>query len=285
MCATGAKQYGFTLAEVAVVVLIVGLLVGGLLGTYSTQVELGRISDTRKTLETARDALIGFAAANGRLPCPATATSSAEQQQPSGSGTCTVSVSAGGGQPGVGFFPAATLALTPTDSQGFLIDSWGSRIRYAVTNNKYAGCAGPPATAAGTTPEFTTPPTTSTTGTLRIGLTDVCSNTPGPDLQVCTTAAAPTPLSNVGAPTAACYGTSTTLTTSAVAVIFSVGKNGVPGGTGGAAGSDESFNLDNDRVFISHNPTPASASGGEFDDIVIWLSPSILYNRLLSGGL
>src|SRR5437899_1672813 len=176
MCAAEAKQYGFTLAEVAVVLLIVGLLLGGLLGTYSTHI--------------------------------------------------------------------------------------------------YPGCAGPPATAAGTTPEFTT------MSALRTGLTDGCINTPGPDLRVCTTAAAPTPLSGVGTPSATCYGTSTTLTTSAVAVIFSVGKNGVPGGTGGAAGSDESFNLDADRVFISHNPTPAGASGGEFDDILIWLSSSILYNRI-----
>jgi len=84
---------------------------------------------------------------------------------------------------------------------------------------------------------------------------------------------------------ATCSGTSTTLTISAVAVIFSVGKNGVPGGTGGVAGSDESFNLDNDRAFISHEPAPSGATGGEFDDIVIWLSPSILYNRILSGGL
>ncbi len=281
MCATGAKQYGFTLAEVAVVVLIVGLLLGGLLGTYSTQIDLSRTAETKKTLETARDALIGFAVANGRLPCPATATSNGAEAVAGGSptgGTCTVSTGSPPNLlPGVGFFPAATLALTPTDSQGYLIDSWGSRIRYSVTTNIYPGCAGPPATAAGTTPEFTT------LGALRTGLTDGCTNTPGPDLRVCTTA--PTPLSGVGTPSATCSGTGTTLTTSAVAVIFSVGKNGVPGGTGGAAGSDESFNLDTDRVFISHEPAPAGATGGEFDDIVIWLSPSILYNRILSGGL
>ena len=58
MCAAEAKQYGFTLAEVAVVLLIVGLLLGGLLGTYSTQIELSRTAETKKTLETARDALM-----------------------------------------------------------------------------------------------------------------------------------------------------------------------------------------------------------------------------------
>jgi len=277
MSATGAKQRGFTLAEVAVVVLIVGLLLGGLLGTYSTQIELSRTAESKKTLETARDALIGFAAANGRLPCPATATSNGAEAVAGGSptgGTCTVSTGSPPNLlPGVGFFPAATLALTPTDSQGYLIDSWGSRIRYSVTTNIYPGCAGPPTTVAGTTPEFTT------MGALRTGLTDGCPTTPGPDLRVCTTSSGLTP---VGA--SATCGTAIPLTNNAVAVIFSVGKNGVTGGTGGT-GADESRNLDNDRVFISHEPAPASATNGEFDDILIWLSPSILYNRILSGGL
>ncbi len=257
MCATGAKQHGFTLAEVAVVVLIVGLLLGGLLGTYSTQIDLSKTAETKKTLETARDALIGFAAANGRLPCPATvnpphATTSNGVEAPLGGGACTVS---GGGMPGLGFFPAATLALTPTDSQGYLIDSWGNRIRYAVTNS-----GTPPA-------EFTTQ------GQIRTKLIDGDPNTPSPDLRICTT--------STGASSTTCSGTSTTLTTSAVAVIFSTGKNGATGGTG----ADESKNLDNDRVFISHEPAPSGAANGEFDDILIWLSPSILYNRILSGGL
>jgi len=261
MCATESKQRGFTLAEVAVVVLIVGLLLGGLLGTYSTQIELSRVAETKKTLETARDALIGFAAANGRLPCPATATSNGVEVGTGGvagvGGVCQVGTAAGGGQPGLGFVPAATLALTPTDSQGYLIDSWGSRIRYSVTNSNSNA--------------FTT------VSQVRPLLTDLDPATPAPDLRVCTTA---TGITGVGMSGAAC-GTAVPLTNSAVAVIFSVGKNGVTGGTG----ADESRNLDNDRVFISHDQTPAGATGGEFDDVVIWLSPSILYNRILSGGL
>jgi prepilin-type N-terminal cleavage/methylation domain-containing protein len=282
MCATGAKQHGFTLAEVAVVVLIVGLLLGGLLGTYSTQIELSRTAETRKTLETARDALVGFAAANGRLPCPATATSNGVEVGTAGvagvGGVCQVGTVAGGGQPGLGFVPAATLALTPTDSQGYLIDSWGSRIRYAVTNT-IAPFIVTPGCPAGATPDFTTQ------GAIRNQLIDGCTTTPAPDLRICTTATNPV-MTGTGMSTAACaVGPPTTaLTNNAVAVIFSVGKNGVIGGTGGTGG-DESKNLDNDRVFISHDPRPAGATGGEFDDVVIWLSPSILYNRILSGGL
>jgi prepilin-type N-terminal cleavage/methylation domain-containing protein len=257
-----ARSGGFTLTELAVVLVIVGLLLGGLISTYSLQIELGKISDTRKTLETARDALIGFAAANGRLPCPATAASNGIEVGTGGAmgvgGICQVGTAAGGGQPGLGFVPAATLALTPVDKNGYLVDSWSSPIRYAVTTSG--------------SNEFTTQ------GQLRTKLTDLDPATPSPDLRVCTTAAG---LAGVGTSSAACSGTSTTLTNNAVAVIFSVGKNGVVGGTG----LDESNNLNADRVFITHELTAAGATNGEFDDIVIWLSPSILYNRILSGGL
>src|SRR5215470_16101798 len=65
---------GFTLAELAVVVLVIALLLGGLTLTLSTQTELRRIEDTQRTLELAKDALIGFAITRGRLPCPADPT-------------------------------------------------------------------------------------------------------------------------------------------------------------------------------------------------------------------
>ncbi|MGC2518790.1 MAG: prepilin-type N-terminal cleavage/methylation domain-containing protein [Burkholderiales bacterium] len=262
------RQHGFTLAELAIVVIIVGLLLGSLISTYSTQIELSRISDTKRTLETARDALVGFAAANGRLPCPATAnppnaTSSNGVEVPIVGGVC--SVSAGSEMQGVGFLPAATLGLTPTDNQGYLVDAWGSRIRYAVTNDSANY-------------------TFTTQGQIRVQLLDSNSATPAATLlRVCSTS---TGMTGAGSSTATCAAgpPTTALTNNAVAVIFSVGKNGVVGGTGGA-GADESKNLDNDRVFVSHDPTPSGAANGEFDDIVVWLSPSILYNRILSGGL
>jgi hypothetical protein len=64
-----------------------------------------------------------------------------------------------------------------------------------------------------------------------------------------------------------------------VAVVLSTGPNGVSG----AHGADEAANLDADRVFVHHVPTPAG-SANEFDDILTWLSPNVLYNRLISAG-
>ena len=41
---------------------------------------------------------------------------------------------------------------------------------------------------------------------------------------------------------------------------------------------------DNDRVFVSHTPTPSNAANGEFDDIVVWISPNILFSRMVAAG-
>ena len=44
---------------------------------------------------------------------------------------------------------------------------------------------------------------------------------------------------------------------------------------------DEAENVDNDRVFVSRPPSPAPAI---FDDLVIWVSPNILYGRMIAAG-
>lgn len=65
---------GFSLVEMAIVLAIVGLLLGGLLPTISSQVEQQRRNETRKHMDEIKDALIGYAIINGKLPCPATVT-------------------------------------------------------------------------------------------------------------------------------------------------------------------------------------------------------------------
>jgi hypothetical protein len=67
------------------------------------------------------------------------------------------------------------------------------------------------------------------------------------------------------------------------AVVYSTGKNFA---ASGAVGADEQANRDNNAVFVAHEPLPPGTSDprGEFDDIVIWISPFVLYNRLISAG-
>lgn len=51
-----------------------------------------------------------------------------------------------------------------------------------------------------------------------------------------------------------------------------------------AVSSDESANTDSNTIFISHAPSPAETAGGYFDDQLIWLSPNILFNRMVQAG-
>ena len=237
---------GFTLIEMAVVVAVIGLLLGSLLVPLATQVEERRLGEVRRTLDDAREALLGFAMANGRLPCPASSASNGAEN-PLGGGACTNNYN--------GFLPAATLGITPTDAQGYAVDPWGNRIRYAVT--------------AANTNAFTT--------TQGISAQFMVS-TPSPDLQVCSTA------SGVTGPPPACAA-GATLTGIAPAVIFSTGPNGATGGTSVDEAQNPNTNsANNDRLFVSRTQAAQGAAGGDFDDIVIWLSPHILYNRMVAAG-
>lgn len=59
------SQCGFTLVEMAMVMLIMGLITGGLITSIGAQLENGRYSDTRMAMERVQDALLGYALANG----------------------------------------------------------------------------------------------------------------------------------------------------------------------------------------------------------------------------
>ena len=58
---------GFTLAEMAVVLVIVALLLAGMMLPISAQQDIRARQETEGTLNDIREALIGFAIANGRL--------------------------------------------------------------------------------------------------------------------------------------------------------------------------------------------------------------------------
>lgn len=109
---------GFSLIELAIVLLIVGLLLGGLLGPISTRVEQEERQQTQKQLEDIKEALFGFALTNGRLPCPAdpiVATGSV------GAGTEKCSITSG-------VLPWVDLGVPETDA-------WGRRFTYHVTTS------------------------------------------------------------------------------------------------------------------------------------------------------
>lgn len=242
------SQRGFTLMELAVVMFIVTLLLGGMLLPLSAQQDVRAYAETQKVLTEARDALLGYAMANGRLPCPASSTSSG-LESPAGGGTCT--------NPHDGFLPSATLGLTPVDSSGYLVDGWGSdtsnRIRYALTkSNSYA---------------FSTASGMQTTG----------MTTLAPDLQVCSTS---TGMTNPGVADTASCAAGSVLASDAVAVIYSLGKNG---GTGGS-GSEETHNPNPKSTTAADRAFVAAPQGSASDDQLLWLSKNILFNKLVAAG-
>ena len=69
-----SKQAGFTLIELAVVIVVIALLLGSILVPLTSQVEQRKVLETQKTLDEIKEALIGFAMINGRLPRPATSS-------------------------------------------------------------------------------------------------------------------------------------------------------------------------------------------------------------------
>jgi hypothetical protein len=69
--------------------------------------------------------------------------------------------------------------------------------------------------------------------------------------------------------------------TTLVALVFSTGRNGASG----SGGSDEAANVNGDRVFVWHTPTPVGFVNGEFDDQMTWISVGELYAKLIAAGV
>lgn len=254
-----ALQNGFNLVEMAIVLMIVGLLLGGMLVPLSAQIDQRNVSDTQKTLSEIKEAIIGYAIVHGRLPCPASSTSY-------GLESFSLSPVVGNASNGYcsnfynGFVPAAMLGITPVDSQGYAIDAWNNRIHYAVTAVT-AIVAGFNSGNAFTV--FTT----------ANGMRAATISNLSPNLLVCSTASASL---------ISCSVANSSLTSSpgVPVVIYSTGKNGKTGGTSADEAENPNPNsADNDRVFVSHLPTPT------FDDLVVWVSPNILYNRMVATGM
>ncbi len=113
---------GFTLVELAIVMVIFSLLVGGMMMSLTSQQDISNARETEKRLNDIRDALLGFAVVNGWFPCPANpATASVV----AGAGIESARV-AGSCPFTEGVVPWATLGVPETDA-------WGRRLTYRVT--------------------------------------------------------------------------------------------------------------------------------------------------------
>ena len=265
---------GFSLVELAVVMAIVAFLLGGLMYTLSAQTEQRNFEETRRRLEQARELVLAFAITNGRLPCPARSNSAGAEVRVSDAdvvvanrGKCQDAGAVvdyyggtlGGGVVG-GLLPAQTIGFQQLDSAGFAVDAWQNQIRYTVAN-LITNCSG-----SSTTPHFTFSTNLRTNGI-------TCQPN---DLLVCKSASGITG-------TDCGVGTANQIMTRSlvVAIIYSTGKNG----SGAAGGIDEAANLNGDRVFVYHTPTPGTFANGEFDDQFTWITVGELYGKLIAAGV
>ncbi len=66
-----ATSKGFSLLEMAIVIIVMGLLLGGTLTPLSTHFDQQRRQLTQQRLQEIQEALLGYAVLHKRLPCPA----------------------------------------------------------------------------------------------------------------------------------------------------------------------------------------------------------------------
>ena len=139
------KNQGFSLIELAVVILIIGILLFATLSVGSSQLDISRIKATQDKLTKIQTALDIFYKTNNYLPCPANATQPVSaigstgfgvgQKSADASGTSTATCSNvfrdGPTTIYVGVAPVRDLNL-PDE---FAFDSWGGRITYIVSKN------------------------------------------------------------------------------------------------------------------------------------------------------
>ncbi len=121
-----ARHAGFTLVEMAIVLVIIGLAAAMLLTAGPAMLDVQKRKAVRAQLDNIDNALARFVAVNRRLPCPTPGNF------PSGSsGAGAEVVAAGVCSPAsqiMGVVPWVTLGLTEAD----IIDPWNGRITYRV---------------------------------------------------------------------------------------------------------------------------------------------------------
>lgn len=243
------KSSGFTLVELTIVLLIVALLMGGMMIPLSAQRDMQYIRETQQQMEEIKEAILGYAVSQSRLPCP---DSDHDGKEDRDGESCKGNVLEGD-------LPFETLGVAKADA-------WDHRFRYRVTE------------------KFTLK------NELKLASEgDITIQTRGD--------------------TSTASKASSDLATKIPVLIISFGKNGYGARTGDGhdviqmpsdIGDDEKMNIGDPsdssekwKKKSSRLATPRASpcsddaegkSFCEFDDLVTWISPYVLFNRLIAAG-
>lgn len=294
-----ANSRGFTLAEIAIVTLILGLMLVGVLGAVTNQINQSRVNQTERRLDEIRETLLGFAAAKGYLPCPDTdspADGIENERFVGATGQRSASAEGAACVAEEGFLPWVTLGVPQTDA-------WGIRFRYRV-KDEFARPAAVSAGPAG--------------GTLPAGVCKAsAANDPLPatdpnnctfDIQDSGDIRIDTRGGVTGKTAVTLAGGSATSGIGVPVVIMSFGKNGVGGFDSfgnqrlplplAGVNADEFANFTipgagTQRVFVSRiskdaeTPCSDTSAAGplcEFDDILTWIPAPLLVSKLIQAN-
>ncbi len=116
-------QRGYSLVELAIVVLIVSIMLSMGLAAFNTQITNAALSTTAKRQTALKDALAGYLVRNNRLPCPDTDNDGQENRTTPNDVTTACSSK-------FGTIPYVTLALSRSEA----LDPWENLFSYAVSN-------------------------------------------------------------------------------------------------------------------------------------------------------
>lgn len=239
------ESRGFTLIELAIVLIVVALLLAGLIGTLRTQLEARDRQRAIDDLEEIKEAMLGYAVAEGRLPCPDTDGDGIENPVPPLPPLPVPPPVCAGPE---GNVPYATLGVVADDPWRTTQQRWPYRYRVTTLFADY-GAAGPglPGSACPSPPQRAS--------------FNLCDNG---DITI-----------NDGA---------NVIAQQVPAVIWSRGsnRNEADKQIGGTASNDETQNENGDATFTAKQFS--REDNQEFDDIVTWIPLGVLQNRMIQAG-
>jgi len=240
------RQRGFTLIEMAIVLVIITILIGGLAVPLSAQIQARRIAETRHDMEAIHDALIGYAMSHTfphptlpgevrhYLPCPDNNNDGLEDAR-NAAGLCT-DKRAG--------LPWITLGVKGADA-------WGNRYTYGVDRIYSNDQQGFNSTPTGTPAELAIYPKATCTAPVVMNDIPAVVVSHGPQGRGSLNMNGGTPLAPANV----------------------------------AADERQNLNVASGLLpcnlttkFVSRTPTE------DFDDLVIWLSSNELFNRVCPAG-